>query len=379
MVNIDFSVTMWSKGLQSGHLDGIGVYSRELYHALNQIIDPSNAVLSPMGFGNNLSKIDGKVPEVIAANFIPHVLKATLLHRPVHSTKKDAPTLFHATDHHIPALHHIPVVATVMDLIPLIHPEWVTGRGRSIKNWFFKQTILSADHLITISEHSKRDLMQYLCIPEHQISVTPLGVNPLYFDRVSEDSKISVLGKYNLQPDFFLFIGTLQPRKNLKAIMNAHAQLSLSLQKKHPLVIVGQVGWKMEEVMTILKQRELEGTVRWLRYLPQSEVMVLLQSAKALTYLSLYEGFGLPVIEAFAAKCPVIASNTTSIPEVVGGAGSLVDPTNEQAIMMGMLELLENEKVRQTFINKGIERAKSFSWEACAKATLSVYKKVIDR
>jgi glycosyltransferase involved in cell wall biosynthesis len=377
MMNIGYGINMWSRGLECGHLDGIGVYSRELYHALNQLLNP-NAALLPMGFGQNLSEIDGKVPEVITANFISHVLQATLLNRRVQCKNKDASTLFHATDHHIPALSHTPVIATVMDIIPLIHPEWVTGKGRSIKNWFFKKTILSADHLITISEYSKRDLIQYLGLPEHHISVTPLGVNPVYFDRVSEDSKVQILAKYNLQPGFFLFVGTLQPRKNLEALLDAHAQLSESLQKRHPLVVVGQVGWKMGKLLATLEQRELEGKARWLKYLPQSEVMALLQSAKALTYLSLYEGFGLPVVEAFAAQCPVIASNTTSIPEIAGEAAYLVDPTDHQAMMIAMLEIIENEGLGQALISKGVERARVYSWETCAKATFAVYKKVLN-
>jgi alpha-1,3-rhamnosyl/mannosyltransferase len=185
------------------------------------------------------------------------------------------------------------------------------------------------------------------------------------------------LEKYGLEPGFFLFIGTLQPRKNLPRILEAFQSLPDDVRKAHPLIVVGRDGWNNEELIPQLKALEQRGEGRWLSYLPQDEVMALMQSAGALVFASLYEGFGLPVIEAFAARCPVIASNTTSLPEVTGDAAWSVDPTDSASIAAAMQDVLTQADVRAQKIEKGLERAKHYSWQECARKTLAVYEKVL--
>jgi alpha-1,3-rhamnosyl/mannosyltransferase len=184
-----------------------------------------------------------------------------------------------------------------------------------------------------------------------------------------------VLTQYQLSPGFFLFIGTLQPRKNIDTILNAHASLPRSFQKRHPLVIVGRYGWGAEHLIPRIRQLEQEGTARWLDYVPKADVMALFQSACALTFVSLYEGFGLPLLEAFAANCPVIASNTTSIPEVAGDAAKLVNPLDEAELCSAMMQLVEDDALSATLKEKVKARAAMYTWNACAKATLIEYQK----
>lgn len=367
--NLGYGVTAWARGLASGgHLDGIGIYTRELYQALKgQAIN-----LQPFAFGDTESiTMPCGAPHLLEKRISKHLVQAALFRRKIPCKAQ----IFHATDHFIPSLD-IPVVATVMDLIPFIHPEWVSSRLLGVKNWLFKQSILSANHIITISQHSKLDLMHHFGIAEQNISVTPLGVDPIYFKPIAPAKKEAVLKQYGLPEQFFLFVGTLQPRKNLETLLHAHALLPHAIQRQFPLVIVGRNGWGVESLLPKLKHLENQGCVRWLNYLPRDHVMALLQCAIAMVFVSLYEGFGLPVIEAFAAGCPVIGSDSTSIPEVAGDAALLVNPRHEVQLSDALLRLIDDKNFRDQLLLKGRERAKRFTWDACADATLEAYAKV---
>ena len=172
-------------------------------------------------------------------------------------------------------------------------------------------------------------------------------------------------------------MGTLQPRKNLLRVLQAFQQLPDTVRKTHPLVIVGRNGWNNEELLPQLHALEQKGEGRWLSYLPQSDVLALLQSASALVFPSLYEGFGLPVIEAFASQCPVIASNSTSLPEVSGNAAWQVDPHSVESISAAMQDVLSQSTLREEKIQIGLARAHHYNWNECARQTLDVYRKVL--
>jgi len=380
-MEIGFSCTVWAGGERAGHIDGIGTYSKALWHGLNDLAGGSDTDLTikPYAFGRDLPKLVCGTPQQLAVRFPVHALLSGFLNLPLSSSaeiRKDV-QLFHATDHHIPRISGVPTVATVMDVIPMLHPEWIKNDLRSLKSWLFNTAVRKADHIITISEHSKQDMVEHLGMAPERISVTPLGVDPIYFERIEESQRAAVLEKHGIKPGFFLFVGTLQPRKNLPRILRAFEQLSPELRKAHPLIIVGRDGWNNEELLPQLLALEARGEGRWLSYLPQAEVMALLQSAEALMFPSLYEGFGLPVIEAFAAQCPVIASNSTSLPEVTGDASWPVDPYDVDSISAAMLDLLANRELRAARIQLGLARARHYTWHECARQTLDVYRKVL--
>lgn len=382
-MEIGFSCTVWAGGERAGHLDGIGTYSKALWHGLNDVATGSDTDLKikPYAFGRDLPHLDCGIPQQLAVRFPVHALLSGFLNLPLASSaaiRKDV-ELFHATDHHIPRIAGVPTVATVMDVIPMLHPEWIKNDLRSLKSWLFNTAVRKADHVITISEHSKQDMVEHLGMAPESISVTPLGVDPVYFQRIEESQRAAVLAKHGIKPGFFLFVGTLQPRKNLPRILKAFQQLAPEIRKEHPLIIVGRDGWNNEELLPQLEALQARGEGRWLSYLPQSEVMALLQSAEALMFPSLYEGFGLPVIEAFAAQCPVIASNSTSLPEVTGDAAWPVDPYDVDSISAAMLDLLSNRELRASKIQLGITRAQHYTWHECARQTLDVYRKVLGR
>lgn len=378
-MRIGFSTTVWASSVRNQQFDGIGVYTQSLWRCLQE--QKGAPSLRPYAFGDEFPDMPCGRPEKLAAHYSLSAIQSAVLNRalPMSASLSEQVELFHATDHYIPRISGVPVIATVMDLIPMLHPEWVTSRFRGLKNWIFRESILSAAHIITISEYSKQDMVRHLNIDPANISVTTLGADPSYFLRIDPVARDAVLKSYGLPPGFFLFIGTLQPRKNLARALRAHQSLPPALRKKHPLVVVGRNGWGVDHLLPELEAMEQRGEGRWLKYLPQSDVLALLQSAQALLFPSLYEGFGLPVVEAFAAQTPVICSNSTSLPEVAGDAALLVDPLDEQDIARGMQELLADPGSTMQRVQRGHQRAHEFTWAACAEQTLAVYRKVLTR
>ena len=376
VLNVGFGCTVLAKGLRHGGVDGIGSYTRELGR---HFTEDKSVNLVPVSFVAPSCEISACLAG--AVHVIPHyarragVSALSPLSFPEDGLKDL--DLFHATDHLIPKFANIPVVATLMDAIPLSHPEWVRMRFVHLKNWLWRRASHWADHVLTISECSKEDIARHFGISRNKISVVPLGVDERYFERFSPVQKEEVLRRLNLPEQFFLFVGTIQPRKNLERLLDAHASLPLRTQKEVPLVVVGRHGWGCEALVARMNEASLSGRVCWMKYLSDRDVRVLMQVARALVFPSLYEGFGLPVVEAFASGLPVITSNTTSLPEVAGDAALLVNPLDVGEIGEAMHQLVSFPAIADRLISAGEQRARALSWSACAQRTLDVYRQVL--
>lgn len=374
---IGLGSTVLSHGAVSGQLDGIGVYSRHMLQGLSRLLGPDR--LHPIVFG----KLHGQWAQP-HLEVEPPYRKAALrmplgLNYPGSDEWAGRLSLFHAPDHHIPRLRSVPVVATIMDIIPLRRPEWVSMRlSRHASNWAFARMARSAAHVVTISDYSAADIADGLRIPSERVTAIPLGVDESYFHRPAQTLVDDVLERYDLEPGYFVFIGTLQPRKNVGRILQAHAALPAAIRRAHPLVIVGRNGWGTEQLISDIGRAVEAGDCRWLRYVPQPDLLPLLGQAAALVYPSLFEGFGLPVLEAFAAGTPVISSNTTSIPEVAGDAALLVDPTSVDEIRDAMLRMADTPGLGQALAEKGTVRARAFPWSTTVERTLDVYRRFVD-
>ncbi len=369
--------TVWAKGVQSGHLDGIGHYTQELFRRI-RILETDQPLL-PVVFGEAGSDLVDGLHVKRLPRYSVCALTSAISGTGFAGTRKlrNSIDLFHATDHLTPKLSSIPVVATLMDAIPLSHPQWASQRARILKNWLWRKSGHWADHVITISEFSKAEISRHFAIPENRISVTPLGVDKRYFERIAFAESERCARAMNLPERFFLFVGTFQPRKNIDRIIDAHEFLPPNLRKSFPLVIVGHSGWGSEALVSRLDACGHGGEVRWLQRVDDLAKRVLMQRATALVFPSLLEGFGLPVLEGFASQTPVITSKTSSLPEVAGDAAWLVDPLDVGAIAEAMATLAREEAVRGDFIEKGLDRARSFTWDACARRTEEVYASVV--
>lgn len=259
-------------------------------------------------------------------------------------------------------------VVTVHDLGSKYLPKTHQLKQRIYLGFMQNYQLQTASKLIAVSEATKKDLIQQIGINPKKIAVIYEGYDQKLFKPVNGDLLINSLNQYGLTPqNYFLFVGTVQPRKNLKRLIKAYSHLA-SLPS---LVIVGQKGWLSDEIYQLPERLGIEDRVKFLGYVPDEDMPALYSGAIALVYPSLFEGFGLPIIEAQACGCPVITSNVSSMPEVAGKGAILVDPYGIDDIVIG-LKKVEDRALRSKLIEEGFRNIKRFSWGKCARETLKV-------
>ena len=383
-MRVGFGVTALSNGLTGGGLDGIGNYTREILAGLSSANLQKNAPLFvPFSFGTaipaSLMQQAQALPGVELGRYSLNTAWSVATGANFFGIGALAKQvdLIHATDHYVPRCRPVPVVATLMDAIPLSHPHWLRSEFRSVKNMLWKRAANWADEVITISEYSKVELSRWAGIAANKITVIPLAVDGRWFREVAQDETDRVRKQYQLPETFFVSVGTLQPRKNVQATIEAHRALRPAARLRTPLLIIGRAGWKCEHVLRLIQEDTASGMVRWLQHVPDADLLPVLKLATALVFPSLGEGFGLPVLEAFAASVPVITSNTTSLPEVAGDAAMSIDPQNIDQIAQAMQQVLDDDHLTAMLKQKGLLRARLFTWQACAQATLQVYQKMV--
>ena len=291
-----------------------------------------------------------------------------------HRLKKDGIDVFHGLFSRLPFVLPVPSVITVHDLsgykMPRLHK-----RKTHFTNLMYPFYVKKASRIIAVSEFTAKELAS--CFPETSSKTTVVHeAAPTEYSEVTEESELSrIREKYNLPPRFFLFLGTLEPRKNLPGLLEAFLQMADSVP--HSLVISGAVGWKTGELFDKLKMSGAEDRIRLTGFVDRKDIPALLSLADIFLYPSLYEGFGLPILEAMACGTPVITSNTSSMPEVAGGAALLVDPGSPESISNAIMTLAHDEGRRTLLREKGLVRAGEFSWEKSAKETLQVYRRIM--
>jgi len=238
----------------------------------------------------------------------------------------------------------------------------------------FRRRLSCADHFITISEAVKGEMVRHLGLLPEKITVTSLGVDPEL--KAPPKSMLDiVLAKYGLQPSsYFLYVGTLEPRKNLNLLLRAYAGMSSSLRRRFPLVLTGLNGWGLEHFEKQVDRLGLRDFLIRTGYADKTDLPALYAGATAFIFPSLYEGFGLPVLEAMACGTPVIVSRTPALLELVGDPSCSVEVSDADALRGKMESLLEDGVQREAFRRKGLERAKRFTWKTCALKTLEAYQ-----
>lgn len=371
---IALGCTLLNRGINGDGIDGIGHYCQELLNEYKKSDDFFEIERYSFGESDTTHDVSlySKYPLYLAKKFAG--IKDSS------STAKDAfktADLIHATDHLIPVGLTQPLLATIMDVIPISHPQFTQSRLANAKAYLWKRLSRQANHIITISEFSKQEISLHLKYPQEQITVIPLGVDTRYFEKIPSSEITETTGKLGINKPFFLFIGSLQPRKNLARILAAHENLPGNLPKEFPLVVVGRKFWDDGTIAPALNKAVAEGRCVWLNYVSDFEKRCLLQSSIGLIFASLYEGFGLPIIEGFASSTPVITSKTTSMPEISGDAALNVDPLDIESIREACLNLIQTPSLGEELRTKGLARATLFNWRQVAQSTLSVYKSLL--
>jgi alpha-1,3-rhamnosyl/mannosyltransferase len=266
-----------------------------------------------------------------------------------------------------------PTVLTIFDLsfhhFPETHP---IERIRYLDRYFYSG-LNRVTHFIAISESVKREMVDHLSLQQDKITVIPLGVEDC-FTPISVDQLYPVMRKYGLKPkSYILYVGTLEPRKNILNLLRAYSLLPLSLRVTCPLVLAGEKGWLMEKLDKEIERLNIQRTVIKTGYVSREDLPFLYSGSTIFVYPSLYEGFGLPLLEAMACGVPVVTSSVSSLPEVVGDAGVLVHPEDIEKMAKEIQDLLNNSIRRQILGAMGLKRSKCFTWEKCAAKTLEVY------
>ncbi|KLU59397.1 mannosylfructose-phosphate synthase [Peptococcaceae bacterium CEB3] len=233
-----------------------------------------------------------------------------------------------------------------------------------------------ADQIITVSESSKRDIVELLGVRQERITVTHLGVDKKFKKMdVSGELSLTVQKMYGLPKRFILCVGTIEPRKNLLRLIEAYAWSRTHLASEGiKLVLAGGRGWLNDEIYQRIEQLNLADEVIFTGYVKDEDMPTLYNSAIVFVYPSVYEGFGLPPLEAMACGVPVITSNVSSLPEVVGDAGIMVDPYDIEELGEAIVRVVSSTELRENLSGKGIRRASQFTWERCARETLAVYE-----
>lgn len=370
-MKVAFGATLLDRGLNNAKqdgIDGIGQYCQELLQHFPSLPDAPRIL--PYAFGQTQTQC-GATP---LPKYPRHALGA--LSRLEVNPFFEKVDLVHSTDQFIPICNK-PLLATVMDVIPLSHPQFLKSQSRYLKSFAWKKLTQRADRIITISEFSKQEITKYLGFSPEQIDVIPLGVDERYFTKVSDSDKQIALQAMGIHTSFFLFIGSIQPRKNLLNLLEAHSKLPRDLARQYPLVIAGKLAWDDGKTMAALEQAVQEGRAHWLNYVTESQKRCLLQSATGLAFVSLYEGFGLPIVEAFASCLPVITSNCSSMPEVAGKAALMVDPLSQAQITQALASLIDDAALVEQLKTTGLARTALFSWKDNAKKTCAIYEKMM--
>ncbi len=299
-------------------------------------------------------------------HYVLHKMVWPILPVPYHwffSEKRDITLFFNFI---VPPGVHGKTVAVVHDMAYKAHPETVNNKTLRWLQLTLKKSCKRADAVVTVSEFSKQEIMKYLGVPEEKITVMPNGVDlETFHPNYGEDQVDSLKKQFRIPGEYFLYLGTLEPRKNIERLVRAYSQLVNEKKEGNIpyLVLAGGKGWLYDSIFATVQELKIEDRVIFTGYVEESQVPVLMKGAKAFVFPSLYEGFGMPPLEAMACGTPVLSSAATSLPEVVGESGVLVDPESVESICHGLRELAEDEELCRRLQKEGLERAKLFSWD----------------
>ena len=358
------------------HDFGIGTYIRNLLRELARLDhDTEYVVLS--------RPVDDAAVRAIGENFRPVAVTAgnysfgeqLAIPRALTRERVD---LFHAPHYVLPPLVRCPSVVTIHDCIHLMFPQYLPNRwALAYARTSISMAAKRATRVLTVSESSKRDIQRFVDIPSSKIDVIYNSFDPLFGVEPDAEAVDRVRERYQLQSEFVLYAGNVKPHKNLERLIEAfHIVRSRGLDQLK-LVLIGDDISKYTALRRAVHQHQLHNYVRFLGYLPEETLAVMYRLAGVFVFPSLYEGFGLPPLEAMASGTPVVTSNVSSLPEVAGDAAVLVDPYSAEAIADGMYRVLTDNDLRSGLRRRGPQRASQFSWESSVRRVREIYGQVL--
>lgn len=286
----------------------------------------------------------------------------------------------HFFNYIVPPFVHGKKVVTIHDMVYKAFPETMNSKTRILLNLAMNKSMKRADVVVTDSEFSRSEIIKYFPQYRDKVEVVPCGVDCDMFKPIQDRSIIEkVKANHNIKGKYFLYLGTLEPRKNLTRLVKAYEILSRRKEDCPLLVLAGGKGWLYDEIFEEVNKSGLGDKVIFTQYIPGEEICPLMNGAEAFVFPSLYEGFGMPPLEAMACGTPVIVSGSASLPEVVGDCGLIVDAYSEESIADAMGKIADNEELRKQLSEKGISRAREFSWKKSAEKLYTIYERLVQQ
>jgi glycosyltransferase involved in cell wall biosynthesis len=280
--------------------------------------------------------------------------------------------VLHSPDAIPPAFGAQRRITTIHDLHYLYYPQFMTADSRRYYNDQIAWAVKTADHILVSSHSTQHDLMELLHVPADKMTVHVLGVNEIFHPQPPDIVQVCRV-KYHLPKSYILFVGTFEPRKNLPGLFEAYHLLRQDIPDLPPLVLAGRRGWLYDDIFAKAEELKLHDCLIWLENLPTDDLPALYTGADMLVLPSHYEGFGLPALEAMACGTVPVASNRSSLPEVVGDGGLLIEPDDPAAIAEAIRRILFDPALRDQLRQKGLAQAARFTWEQTARSALAVY------
>jgi glycosyltransferase involved in cell wall biosynthesis len=286
--------------------------------------------------------------------------------------------VLHSTTFCVPTKGYKKIIATIYDVSFLTHPEFHIEENIAHCFKGTSDAVKHADKIIAISRNTKNDLIKYFNCDPAKIAVTYLGANKRFVPINDKYQTETIKKKYGIKNKYIFNLGSIEPRKNISGLIEAYAMLPNELKNEYDLVIAGGKGWKNSGIYNMVKQLHLTEYIAFIGFVDDDDLPYLYNEASVFVYPSHYEGFGLPVLEAMACGCPVISSNISSIPEVVGEAGILINPTDTEELKENIKKVLVDVSLAKEMSRRGIIQSQKFNWENCAKKTLGIYLNAIN-
>jgi glycosyltransferase involved in cell wall biosynthesis len=362
---------------------GCGFFADQIIRSLLKMDKINEYILYPT-FYSYRNPSFAQATKIEAKNCHPH-FKGMSFHAMVHMWEikmedrtewLGSPDIVHSNNFSCIKDHKAKIVFTIYDVAPMVYPEFTTEENRVICFDGLFSASLYADHCIAISEYTKKSFLHYFPhYPEKRITVVHLGTRESLISNMNADLKVKVLKKFDIAGEFWLGVGTIEPRKNYRLLIEAYSEL---IDQKRPLVIAGGKGWLESDLGQRIKQSGIKERVKFLGYVTDEELSVLYSSCFAFIYPSFYEGFGLPVLEAMSCGAAVITSNTSSLPEVGAEAVLYIDPWSKESLVEKMKLLMDHPLLIQELRKKSKERSKMFSWNKAAERVLQVHKMAME-
>lgn len=369
-IGIDGRAAKWYRGT------GIGTYTYQLIKCLNNMDNINNYLLfMPESFRNDMYlkknfKLDS-APQNDKINFWEEIIIPNII-------KNNKIDLYHVPQNGVglPIDKNCRFIITLHDVIPYRMPETVSNRYLKIFSEYIPKIVPLCDGIITVSNFSKKDIVKSFNFPENKIYVTHLASEDIYKPMDKRVSKYVAKKYYSITEDYILYVGGFSPRKNILGLIDSFNKLITLYKKPLSLVIAGKRGESYSTYKEHTEKLNISDRVLFPGFISIEHLPYIYNAAKLFVYPSFYEGFGLPPIEAMACGVPVITSNTTSLPEVVGKGALLIDPLNKTDLCHAMLNVLLDNTLKNKLISSGIKRASELSWKKTAKNTINIYNKI---